>query len=194
MIRRSRGDAVECRVGGDHTAHSTRLRVAAARWSDAIIAARLAEDEVAQHWLGPAIRQDHGLPLGRNPLLLTTAYLAFAGIHMDRLLAYVTLTRCADGSYDVGGVTHAAVRGQGYGRETLQTVCRIAHHHFGFGWLRATCESTNQVGAQWLRSAGFVQVGPQYRVTLPNGRVAHHLPWQRVEPTARSRCANLPGA
>jgi RimJ/RimL family protein N-acetyltransferase len=196
VVRRSRAELVECRFGGDHAAYSARLRLQAGRYSDAVNACQLGLDDAARYWMGdrPDEEHDHELPPGRDPLLLTMDYLSFKGVddRAHRLLAYIALARCADGAYDVGGVVHAAVRGRGYGREALETVCRLVHHHFGIATLHAWCEPANLAAARWLASCQFIQVGPPLEVQLPNGRRTHMLPWERVEPTARWRCGNFP--
>lgn len=198
VIFRPRNGTVECRFGGEHVAFSPRLRLQAARCSDAVKACQLSQDDAARYWLGsgPEEEHDHRLPPERDPILLSADYMAFKGVddRVHLLVAYVTLVRCGDGAYDVSGVVHAALRRRGYGREVLETVCRVAHHHFGIACLRAWCETTNVASAGWLESCGFVQVGPPHQLQLPNGRRADALPWQRVEPMARQRCRNLTGA
>jgi RimJ/RimL family protein N-acetyltransferase len=196
MLRRARAAVVECHLSGDHAAYSARLRLQAARCSDAVNACQMAHDDAARYWLGWEDAHDHQLPRGRDPLLLSKEYLTFKGVddHAHRLLAYVTLSRCDDGAYDVGGIVHASVRGQGYGREALETICRLAHHHFGIATLRAWCEPANVASVRWLQSCQFVQVGPPRELEVPGGRRTYILPWQRVEPAARSRCRNLPEA
>jgi RimJ/RimL family protein N-acetyltransferase len=197
VIRRSRAERVECRFGGDHAAYSARLRLQVGRYSDAVNACHL-DDDVARYWMGvPADQEhDHELPPGRDPLLLTMDSMSFKAVddRAHRLLAYITLARCGHGAYEMGGVVHAAVRGQGYGREALETVCRVAHHHFGIATLHAWCEPANIASVRWLASCQFVQIGPPREIELPNGRRTHFLQWQRVEPSARWRCGNFPGA
>jgi RimJ/RimL family protein N-acetyltransferase len=196
VIRGSRAERVECRFGGDHAAYSARLRLQAGRYSDAGNACQLGRDEAARYWMGEPSDHDHDHALlpGRDPLLLTMDHMAFKAVddRAHRLVAYITLVRCPDGAYDMGGVVHAAVRGHGYGREALETVCRLAHHHFGIATLLAMCEPANVASARWLASCHFVQVGPAREFELPNGRRTHMLRWQRVEPAARWRCGNFP--
>lgn len=183
---------MRCQLGGEHIAYSARLRLQSARWSDALSSLQLSRDEAAQHWLGwtpDEARRDLAL-LGHDPLLISSSCLSFVGfdVHTDRIIASITLNRIAADTHDIGAVVEPTARGQGYGREALATVSRIAHQHFGIAALRAGCESTNVVSRRWLESCGFVRVDGPTKHTLPNGRVADALWWHHADPTAKRRC------
>ncbi len=186
---------VECRFGGDHVVSSARLHVVAARWTEYVRSIRLSRDAEAQHWLGcdPAEELSKAPLLQHDPLLLTSDTLMFVGLEKrsGHLVASITLTRETEGCYDVGGVVDPDVRGQGFGRETLEAVCHMAHRHFGIARLRAGCETTNVASQRWLTSCGFERTdGPQNHV-LSNGRTIESLWWHRVDATARRRCRRV---
>jgi RimJ/RimL family protein N-acetyltransferase len=156
---------------------------------------QLTRDADSQHWLGsgPAdVLKDISAVGTLDPLLIRPAYQAFVGFEAQTgyALAAITLTRCDDGVYEVGGVVDPAFRGEGYGREVLAAVCALAHQHFGFVQLRAGFESTNLASLHWLASCGFVGFDAPRRHILPNGREVESLWWHRTDRSARRRCRN----
>jgi RimJ/RimL family protein N-acetyltransferase len=197
MIGTSGSPKVKCRLGGEHTIWSDQLWYRGARCSDALRIQYLERDPAARYWLGSKpeedARQVHEHP-GLDPLLMDTADMSLLGFdsRTGRSLVSITLTRCECGGYNIGGVVDREARGQGYGREALETMCRVAHHHFGIALLHARCETTNAASIGWLGSCGFDQVGEPFALTLPNGRIVSALGWQRVDATAKQRCRNLP--
>jgi len=195
MWRGSRSsDGVECRFGGAHAVTTARLRVASARWSDGDRSGYLNRDQESQHWLGwsPQTTMPRRRPR-LDPLLPTTGFLGFVGVHGEtgRLLAWIEMRRRSGGAYEVGGMVDPEFRGQGYGREALVAVCQLAHHHFGVARLIAGCESTNMASQKWLIGSGFSRTDGPPTYTLPNGRVAESLWWQRMDPSATRRCRRL---
>ena len=194
MWLRSNPDRVECRFGGEHVASSARLRVVTARFSAYVRSLQFTRDGEARFWLGwgpeDAMRQLPPTPLPSDPLLLDPAFLGFMAMNATtgREVAWIVLRRGPDGAYEVGGMVDHEARGQGYGREALETVCSVAHHHFGISRLVAGCEMTNLVSQRWLRSCGFDWVAGPPQHTLPNGRVIDSLWWQRVDTSAKRRC------
>jgi RimJ/RimL family protein N-acetyltransferase len=195
VFSRHRSEIVECRPGGDHVVSSARLHVVAARWSEFVRSMRLSRDAEAQHWLGwdPAEQLSKAQLLQHDPLLLTRDMLMFVGLEKcsGHLVASITLYRGTDGCYDIGGVVNPDVRGQHFGRETLDAVCHMAHRHFGIVRLRAGCETNNVASQRWLTSCGFERTGgPQHHV-LPNGWTIASLWWHRVDATARRRCRRV---
>jgi RimJ/RimL family protein N-acetyltransferase len=156
---------------------------------------QLTRDEEAQHWLGAGPEdafKDMSAIGNLDPLLISSKYQEFVGFEPQTgyAMAQVSLTRCDDGVYEVGGVVDPAFRGKGYGREILAAVCGIAHQHFGYIQLRAGFESTNLASMHWLASCGFVGFDAPRRHTLPNGREIDGLWWHRTDRSAKRRCRN----
>jgi len=194
MPRRARPEAVECRFGGEHVMFTARLRIQSARWSDHVRATHLARDEPARYWLGwaPEDTRPEPYPDGLDPLLVEPELLSFVGadLRTGLLLANITLMGCFDGAYDVGGLIDPTVRGEGYGTEALDAVCRLAHHHLGIVHLHAGCDADNVVSRRWLASCEFEEIGVS-PYTLPDGRVTDAVWWLREDITAKRRCRNL---
>jgi RimJ/RimL family protein N-acetyltransferase len=193
VFLRSRPDKVFCRFGGEHSVSTGRLHVISARRSDVVRSRQLVRDAEAQHWLGWGEDQEQRLPSSppnHDPVQLFPHELAFIGldVHTGLLLASVTLSLCSDGTYEVGGMVDPDFRGRGYGHETLDAVCLMAHQHFGIDRLRAGCEATNIASQRWLASSHFSRTpGPEAH-QLPNGRVIEAMWWQRTDPAARRPC------
>lgn len=156
------------------------------------------DPEATGHWPVRDLRKAQRITLGpiadpltsRQPLLpVDPNYLFFAGI--DRLTRHVvsgvTVTS-SDGVSEIGGGVHRDYRAQGYGHEMLDTVCGLAHRHFGIERLVASCEETNVASQRWLAKSGFVRAPGPETYTLPNGRVIQPMWWNRVDPDAELRC------
>jgi RimJ/RimL family protein N-acetyltransferase len=194
--RSSLSDGIECRFGGVHAVTSPRLRVASARWSDAARSWRLNRDAEAQHWLGWTPRDQAGRArrrAGFDKPIRSSDFFGFIGVHhaTRQLLAWIEVRRVPDGGYEVGGIVDPEFRGQGYGQEALQAVCRLAHGHFGVRRLLASCESTNIASQKWLIASGFTRTDGPAQHTLPNGRVIESMRWERVDESAARRCRGV---
>jgi RimJ/RimL family protein N-acetyltransferase len=157
--------------------------------------AQVTRDAESQHWLGVAPPDEpNDISAGGtlDPLLVRPAYRAFVGFdaRTGYALAAITVIRCDDGVYEIGGAVDPAFRRKGYGREVLTAVCVLAHQHFGIVQLRAGFETTNLASLHWLASCGFAGFDAPRRHVLPNGREVDSLWWHRTDRSARRRCRN----
>jgi Acetyltransferase (GNAT) domain len=211
MFRRTGVARLSCRHGGVHVVRTKRMWITVARLGDLPSMCGLLDD-VARYWQGVEEQLTVVLPgtgptgervdgpaiprlvaTGCNPLFWHVNCMTFVARARGtgELIADISLYPGSGRCYQIGGNVGRHHRGQGYGREMLTMVCRIAHRHLGIADLIAGCETTNEASRRWLASCGFWPAeGPPQHV-LPNGRVIESCWWRKSAPAAL-RCRNSP--
>jgi RimJ/RimL family protein N-acetyltransferase len=182
-----------------------RMWVVSARRDDQVRGEYLMTEAGAQRWLGwteeniAMIRPALDGPVRRLPNLLDVVRpdpeeLFFIGIdrRSRRVASWISLRRHDPDRYEVGGGVGVDFRGNGYGGESLQAICWMAHRHFGIRHVTAGCEATNEASKGWLRGAGFLPTEGPATYVLPNGREIDSVWWIRSARLVRHACRWVP--